>query len=462
MDMKEEKEKKIQEQFKKTYLDTVKHAKDIEKWVNSGKRKQGDIRRSIQRLDLKYHKLVELKNMMINEKQNEGMVISDPEIYNKDGLITLNQIEEKINELYILSGLKSKNDNKSKTKYNNIELVTDIPGNKDGLYYLEKRKGFINRKNKPHRRILLSIKEAVIDKYYDIKHRLSLRKKEKTNQNKNDKVINEYEQYCMEMQKGPFKRKIEKFASRFSNLRKNKIEKNNKYKKVGRAAAFLMAGTLMFSGGITVGESNTKSDDQKGKEPTNTYVDINNNQNEFKNSIYIQALQEESKAIKNEQPTTEEIATQKETQTVEKEQINKLDKNSNQKEKKENNQNNIKEQSESSDDLYNVKANTKYTEVSDGSGNFGFFDKATKVKIYNRALLKIDENGNKSVLNVSNVGQTWEQFAKENNINYEEFREYIDNNPNIQEMVSIQSEDGKTLYGWLSKDKLEKVEELER
>jgi hypothetical protein len=29
-------------------------------------------------------------------------------------------------------------------------------------------------------------------------------------------------------------------------------------------------------------------------------------------------------------------------------------------------------------------------------------------------------------------------------------------------MVSIQSEDGKTLYGWLSKDKLEKVEELER
>ena len=32
MDMKEEKVKKLKEQFKKLYLDTVKHANDIEKW----------------------------------------------------------------------------------------------------------------------------------------------------------------------------------------------------------------------------------------------------------------------------------------------------------------------------------------------------------------------------------------------------------------------------------------------
>ena len=61
MDMKEEKVKKLKEQFKKTYLDTIKHANDIEKWINSGKRKQGDIRRSIERLNSKYQSLLEMK-----------------------------------------------------------------------------------------------------------------------------------------------------------------------------------------------------------------------------------------------------------------------------------------------------------------------------------------------------------------------------------------------------------------
>lgn len=455
----EEKNVKLKLEFKKVYIDTAKHAKDIEKWINSGNRKQGDIRRSIQRLEVKYQKLTELKKIMINEKVEDTVSFSDSKLYNKEGLqkvrnelelqefedeleektgISLNQIEEKINELYVLSGLKSRNYIKHNPKYsNNIDLATDIPGNEDGLYYIEMKRKFPIRMKRHHNK-----KHSIVDKFTEIKNRIY------------DKIYDM--RYKLEERKN--KREEEKY------------NKNKKHQKVGRAAAFLMAGSLLFSGGITAGESNTKSDDENSKEPTNTYVDINKNQNEFKNSIYVQALEESETTKITEQPTTAEIETQKETykteeqettQAIKKEETNKVNTNSTKKEKKENS-NNVKEQNESSDDVYNVQANTKYTEVSDGSGNFGFFEKNTKVKVYNRALLKTDENGNKSILNVTSVGQTWEKFAKENDINYKEFREYIDNNPNIKEMVSIQSEDGKTLYGWLSKDKLEKVEELER
>lgn len=451
----EEKNVKLKSEFKKVYIDTAKHAKDIEKWINSGNRKQGDIRRSIQRLEVKYQKLTELKKIMINEKVEDTVSFSDSELYNKEGLqkvrnelelqefedeleektgMSLNQIEEKIN-LFKSPELRN---NKKDGKYDsNIELATDIPGNEDGLYYIEMKRKFPIRMKRHHNK-----KHSIVDKFTDIKNRIS------------DKIYDI--RYKLEERKN--KREEEKY------------NKNKKHQKVGRAAAFLMAGSLLFSGGITAGESNTKSDDENSKEPTNTYVDINKNQNEFKNSIYVQALEESETTKITEQPTTAEIETQKETyeteqqettQAIKKEETNKVNTNSTKKEKKENS-NNVKEQNESSDDVYNVQANTKYTEVSDGSGNFGFFEKNIKVKVYNRALLKTDENGNKSILNVTSVGQTWEQFAKENDINYKEFREYIDNNPNIKEMVSIQSEDGKTLYGWLSKDKLEKVEELER
>lgn len=71
MDMKEEKVKKLKEQFKKTYLDTIKHANDIEKWINSGKRKQGDNRRSIERLNSKYQSLLEIKKELINQNSND-------------------------------------------------------------------------------------------------------------------------------------------------------------------------------------------------------------------------------------------------------------------------------------------------------------------------------------------------------------------------------------------------------
>ena len=221
MDMKEEKVKKLKEQFKKLYLDTVKHANDIEKWINSGKRKQGDIRRSIERLESKYQSLLEIKKDLINQNLNEDILNNTS---GKNNNINLNrienelkfnelenkiakeykiktrmyQIQDKIEEFYqsieVRQSGKTENEQINNYYDNNIELVYDIPGNENGLYYLEKRNGH-------HRRKIFNIKESIIDKYYDFKYRLKHRKKAKTSQNKNDVGLSEYEQYCMEIQK---------------------------------------------------------------------------------------------------------------------------------------------------------------------------------------------------------------------------------------------------------------------
>ena len=110
---------------------------------------------------------------------------------------------------------------------------------------------------------------------------------------------------------------------------------------------------------------------------------------------------------------------------------------------------------------YLAKANTRYTESSNESGAVGYFSKDTRVKVYNRALVKTDENGNKQILEVTKVGQTWKEYAKEKQIDYDEFKEYI-NNKNIKKFVSLDSADGTEAYGWVLEDTLEKIGELER
>ena len=84
-------------------------------------------------------------------------------------------------------------------------------------------------------------------------------------------------------------------------------------------------------------------------------------------------------------------------------------------------------------------AQSKYTEVSDGKGNYGIFTEDTEVSIYNRAL----------------VGQTWKQYAEEQGIDYNEFKTYIENNENIQEVLSTMSVDGKSIYGWMPASEFE-------
>lgn len=520
MDMKEEKEKKLKEQFKKTYLDTVKHANDIEKWIDSGKRRQGDIRRSIQRLDSKYQSLLEIKKELKNQNSNEYTYLNKKEEemeFNKFEYelsqkteMTMNQMKNKIvvfhkliesrqleqtendtgqikNEITPNKTPNILKENKLVNKYydNKIETVYDIPGNEKGLYYLEKRKGFLTRRNEYHRRKIFNIKELIIDKYYDFKYKLKHRKKAKINQNKNDEGLSEYEQYCMEIQKGYFRKRIDKIARKISykgktnlqrykkknvNQEKNKKEVNSIYKKVGRMATVLMAGTLALFGGTTVGESD--ADTIKKSNNDKSYVDINKVENNFKKSLYVQALEEETTIPSTVQETTiitnrpeetwstQATFAQTATKPTELKKENKTNKNQSidEQDKTQNQKNDlIIKNKETADDLYVLKANTKYTENSLGEGASGYVLKDTKVNIYNRALIKMDKNGNRSILNVTKVGQTWEDFAREQGIDYKEFRVYIDNNRSIQEMVSLDAVNGDQL-GWVSKDKLEKVE----
>lgn len=100
-------------------------------------------------------------------------------------------------------------------------------------------------------------------------------------------------------------------------------------------------------------------------------------------------------------------------------------------------------------------AQCRYTEVSDGSGQYGIFSEETEVAIYNRALIRSNKDGSKSILKATKIGQTWEEYAKEQGLDYNEFKEYIENNENIQEVISTMSVDGKNIYGWIPASDLE-------
>lgn len=446
--MKEEKVKKLKEQYKKTYLDTVKHANDIEKWIDSGRRKQGDIRRSLQRLDSKYQSLLEIKKELINQNSNEHNYFNKIENeleFNKfeDQLsqkteITMNQIKEKIQDLYKSAKIQQprRYNKPSEGYYNNIELVTDIPGNENALYYLEKRKRFLTRKNERHIRKRLNIKELIIDKYYDIKYR-------------------------------------------FSRTRKNKKEENAKYKKVGKISALLMAGTLAIFGGTTVGESDANTIKESNNDKS--YVDTNK-ENNFKKSLYVQALEETSTKNNVEETTipstvqettiktnvpeetwsTQATVAQSTTKPTDLEKENNFNKNTSKEQKVQNQQENKNvDVKESLDDVYILKANTEYTENSLGEGATGQVFKDTKVKIYNRALIIIDEQGNKSILYVTNPGEKWEDYAKRHGQTYEEFKRNFEN-PNNQEMVSLDSEDGESSYGWVEFNTLERINKVKQ
>lgn len=116
----------------------------------------------------------------------------------------------------------------------------------------------------------------------------------------------------------------------------------------------------------------------------------------------------------------------------------------------------IKENQKDKENIHIIApAQYKYTEVSDGSGKYGVFGEETEVAIYNRALIKSNKDGSKSILKATKIGQTWEEYAIEQGINYDEFKEYIENNENIQEVISTMSVDGKNIYGWIPASDLE-------
>lgn len=235
---------------------------------------------------------------------------------------------------------------------------------------------------------------------------------------------------------------------------KTKKEKNKyfNFRKLGRRiAAFGMAMIMTIFAGAKVSDSRGHIDEKE----TNSYSDTNrkneNTKETFKETLYVEVAE----TIKQE---TESITQEETTPKEELKQNNTKENNIQVIQKEENKESILGEEN----NYYIAKAGTKYTEVSDGSGNVGYFSKDTEVEVFNRALVKTDKDGNKRVLEVTRIGQTWREYAEENGLNYDEFKEYMDNNKNIQKCVSLQSSDGKHDYGWVSEGTLEKIGEMER
>ena len=462
--MENEKIKQLQKQFNKLYLDTTKHCRDIEKWIKSGNRKQGDIRRSLNRLTKKYETLCQLRTELRKNNIAEQEVLNH--ISDNKHRVNLEQIETEMETLYNLAGLSkptksmygndieivedilpesnTKPREEIKFRYDDNELVIGVPEEAEiETKSMYDNSGFIFNNipegKKETSKRMESIRDNV-ELVTDIQNRekdMSLFSLEEPKEK--SLTIKVKERF------GKVKEKIKNIASDFKNSKQERVKPKKHVMK--RFATLVMASTIAFFGSVTAGENTSKDDTKNNK----SYTDINNAKNDFKDSIFIQAL----KNIEETKATVDDIENIKNIESVQKS-TEILEKN---KEEQENKEVIEKEETE---EVFLAHANTKYTEVSDGSGNSGYFTRDTKVKIYNRALIKTGEDGSKKILKVTKIGQTWEQFAKEKEINYEDFKEYIENNENIQECVSIQSEDGKTLYGWLSIDGLERIEEIER
>lgn len=410
--MENEEVEQLQKKFNKLYLDTTKHCGDIEKWIKSGNRKQGDIRRSLNRLTKKYKSLCDLREELRRNNITEQKALNH--ISNQKNQVDLAQIRDKMETLYNLAGLRKP----IKSMYGNeVELITDIP---IGTGVETKRQV------EPIYSDDIELINDIID---DRPNSLKL------SEERSLKVK-------IKQKFGKIKEKIEDKVSNFKNSNKRNTKPKGSLTK--RAVALGMALTMGLFGSATAGENISKSDDAKNNK---SYTDSNPEKNDFKESIYIQVLEntQETKttvgAIENTENTK---SVQKSTESV--------TENS---ERQESKQEMGKEDEE---DIFLVRANTEYTEVSDGSGNMGYFTKDTKVKDYNWALVETCEDGSKQIIAATEKGENLKEFAEKNGKDYKKLEEYIENNENIQECVSIQSEDGKTLYGWLSIDELEEVE----
>lgn len=369
---------KKEKRFKKLYVDTFKHEQDIRKWIESGTRKKGDIRRSLERLENKYQELSDLND----EFNKKGIFeIKQLEDLNKNASYNVTKLNNKIKELYKLAGIEKKKINKNNAQSiygEEIDLVTDIPGNLEML-------GFVGE----------------------------------------------------------------------NNIAKKKKTKNFDFRKLGkRVATFTVAMIMTIFAGV-------KANDSRGhvyEKETNSYTDTNrenaNTKEKFKETLYVEVAE----TIKQEAETVAQKETQPEERLVHMENEKEIMQVVSKQEKK------PKIIDDEKSDYYLAKAGSKYTESSDGSGNIGYFSKDTEVRVYNRALVKMDKDGNKQILEVTKIGDTWRKYAEEKGLNYEEFKEYIDNNENVREYVSLQSIDGNNLYGWVevNDDALEKIEEMER
>ena len=331
--MKEEEIIKKEKRFKKLYIDTVKHEQDIRKWIASGKRKKGDIRRSIEGLENKYLEIKKLNDEFVKKGLYDSKFCKEISIEERYNLV---KVENSINELYSLAKIERKNtnlNNRQNLYGKDIDLVTDIPDNSEML-------GLVERSSN---------------------------------------------------------NKLKKEKKNFFN-----------FKKVARRVATFAMAMIMTA----YTDTNRKTETEN-----------------FKDSLYVNVA---------------ESINEETTQAIEAKSF----------ENKEN-IDNIKYISDDESEYFIAPEGITYTEVSDGSGASGYFTVDTEVKVYNRALIKTDKNVNKQILEVTKPGQTWKEYAEENNLDYNEFKEYMNNNKNIKKCVSLESANGENEYGWVLENTLQ-------
>ncbi len=381
MEKREEKNNNIidqlQKKYNKTYMDILKHQKDLERWIKAGNRKKGDIRRSLLRLDAKYEQLC------LIEKKLKSHWVREEDI--------LKGLPSNIPN-YRLSTIKNKNS--SLYRYANIEQPIKYNDT------IENRYG------------------RNIDIIEDIPSSFKVRNNEK--------------------------------SVKFIDRVKNKFLKVKKI--IGQTTAVGMAGLIAFFGGTTVGETNSNVKVEKNEK---AYTETYKGNNEFKNSLFFNTnnvkVQSVSVKLDTKSVSSKKIKEQNKNKKDEstKEGHNKKENNKESKIDKEKNDNNLDYGSET----YEVEKGTKYTSVSDGTGSVGYFSKDMKVKVYNTALVKTDKYGNKTILMATNKNESLNDYIKNNKQKAKEIERYRQSK-DVAVCYSLQSVNGKQLFGWVNKDQL--------
>lgn len=386
---------KQEKKFNKIYIDTLKHSKDIEKWIRSGNRKKGDLRRSFERLQIKVKSLMEIYQSTKSEEEKQKLL----------------ELKQHLDVLYALRDKKN-------------EDIQNVP--KEEKQYLKTSDG----------RLINCIEEInyseikIKSKEDDLKRRWNKAIENSLQRQEEHRIEKQYLQQFKEKNERKENIIIKKIKSFFNNQKKLKR----------RAVASFMAGIIVVFGGITVG----KSDSVDNTNSTKSYTELNKTNNNFKKSLKVKVNNNEKH--ENKEKITKKLKTKFENKT-------KIKSNKKVQVKNEIKQLGIK------DKEYTIKSNTIYTEVSDGSGNMGSFSKDSKVKIYSRALVKNNNNGNKQIVAYTKKGQSWEEYAKEHNMKKDDIKKYFKDN-NIEEFVSVYN--GRTLFGWVSSKQLNSAKDMER
>lgn len=106
---------------------------------------------------------------------------------------------------------------------------------------------------------------------------------------------------------------------------------------------------------------------------------------------------------------------------------------------------------------YLVPKGIEYTASSTGKGSRATFEKNTIIEIYNRAIVKENEDGTKDVL-LSTNGKTWEDYAKDSGTSVEQISDMLKED-GVYEMDAIQVAGTNhhivNTYGWVRNDKLQ-------